>query len=80
MNEIKSFDDFRTDNKSEYENTNQQLGITEDLWNTVNPETGMRFDIPMLNFLDPMYKIKYINYMKLKEEKPEEFERLMQWN
>ena len=52
----------------------------ETLWNTLNPETGMRFEIPMLKFMDNDYKLKYIEYMKMRQDDPEAFERVLQWN
>lgn len=44
-----------------------------------DPKTGFSYNIPMLRFDDPDYIVKYINYMKMKETHPEQFERLMKW-
>jgi len=46
----------------------------------VNPKTGLRFDIPMLVGNDPHYYAKYVEYMKLRQKNPEEFNRIMEWN
>jgi len=45
----------------------------------VNPKNNLRFDIPMLMGNDPQYFVRYVKYMKLKEEKPDEFQRIMNW-
>jgi len=79
MAALKSFDEFSS--KTETNDVEHKvLGPTEELWMTFNPETEMRFEIPMLQFKDPDYKLKYINYMKLRKENPTEFERVLKWN
>lgn len=49
-------------------------------FNIMNPDTGFRFDIPLLKLIDNDYKTRYAYYMKLREEKPEEFKEVMAWN
>ncbi len=49
-------------------------------YNMVNPQNGMRYDIPMLNTLDPDYFFKYVNFMKIKERSPETFEKMLMWD
>lgn len=44
-----------------------------------DPKTGFSYNIPMLRFDDPDYIYKYIEYMKMKETHPEQFERLLKW-
>ena len=44
-----------------------------------DPKTGFAYNIPLLRFDDPNYIFKYIDYMKMKEEKPEQFKRIMEW-
>lgn len=48
--------------------------------NIVNPETGKPYIIPMLDYTDPEYVNKYVEYMKLKEEQPETFKKIMNWD
>lgn len=44
-----------------------------------DPKTGFAYNIPMLRFDDPNYIYKYIDYMKMKENNPEQFKRIMEW-
>lgn len=48
-------------------------------WHTVNPNTGFRYDIPLLLKSDIEYVSKYISFMKLKETDPAAFGRILQW-
>lgn len=52
----------------------------EDFYATINPDTGYRFDIPMLDKLDPQYYFKYVDHMKRKDIAPETFEKLLNWD
>jgi Zn-dependent M28 family amino/carboxypeptidase len=45
-----------------------------------DPKTGFSYNIPMLRFDDPEYINKYIEYMKMKEEKPEQFQKILNWD
>ena len=81
MKKLKTFNAFSNINEMEQEKvviTND--GSMESYYNTLNPDTGFRYEIPMLRFMDSDYKMKYIEYMKLKETNPAEFERVLQWN
>jgi len=49
------------------------------LFNTVNPQTGKRYEIPMLDKNDHKYRELYIEAMRLKKEDPDSFERMMDW-
>ena len=49
-------------------------------YNMKNPETGLRYDIPMLDSLDPEYYFKYVYYMKLKDSAPDTFEQILKWD
>ncbi|MDQ7058625.1 MAG: hypothetical protein Q9N62_09345 [Ghiorsea sp.] len=49
-------------------------------YNMVNPQNGMRYDIPMLNILDPEYYYKYINFMKMRERSEETFNKMLNWD
>ena len=49
-------------------------------FNMKNPATGRRYDIPMLNTMDPAYVFKYVEMMKTKEEQPDLFERMLRWD
>ena len=51
----------------------------EEYFNTLNPETGLRYDIPMVSPVDPTYYFKYIYYMKLKERSPDTFQKILNW-
>lgn len=46
----------------------------------LNPDTGLRYDIPMLSRLAPDYYYKYIHYMKLRERSPETFKKIISWD
>lgn len=48
-------------------------------YNMVDPETNLRYDIPLVSPLDPSYYFKYVYYMKLKESSPETFKKIMNW-
>lgn len=48
--------------------------------NMRDPKTGFSYSIPMLRFDDPHYINKYIFYMKMKEEKPEQFHKILNWD
>lgn len=49
-------------------------------WNIMDERTGVRYNIPMLNPLDPDYFYSYIYYMKIKEGSPRTFERIINWD
>jgi hypothetical protein len=49
-------------------------------YNMKNPVTGLRYDIPMLNTLDPDYYYKYVNFMKIKEQQPDLFDKILRWD
>jgi hypothetical protein len=51
-----------------------------DCYQMKDPKTGFSYDIPYLKFSDPEYLFKYIDYMKLKEKNPEEFEKILRWD
>lgn len=48
-------------------------------FNILDPDTGDRFDIPLLSPSDPGYFFKYVYYMKLKENSPETFKKILTW-
>ena len=48
--------------------------------NIKNPKTGFSYSIPMLRFDDPHYINKYIYYMKMKENQPEQFQKILNWD
>lgn len=64
----------------------QQGTVTSDLeadiakyYHITDPDTGYRYNIPMLSTGDPRYMHKYIEYMKTKESNPELFEKILRW-
>ena len=48
--------------------------------NKKDPRTGFSYSIPMLKFNDPHYIDKYIFYMKMKENHPEQFQKILNWD
>jgi hypothetical protein len=49
------------------------------LFNIVDPETGLRYDIPMLKTTAPDYFWQYIHFMKIKEKDPDLFQKILDW-
>ena len=49
------------------------------LFNTMDPKTGKRYEIPMLSKNSYNYRENYIEAMRLKIEDPQSFERMMDW-
>ena len=49
------------------------------LYATIDPETGYRYSIPLLLRSDPDYVTKYIEYMRVKEDTPEVFSKIINW-
>lgn len=49
------------------------------LFNTMDPKTGKRYEIPMLSKTSHDYRENYIEAMRLKQEDPESFARMMDW-
>ena len=50
-----------------------------DYFNMIDPRSGLRYDIPLLSPTNPLYFTKYVHMMKLKEESPELFEKIIRW-
>ncbi|MBL7005338.1 MAG: hypothetical protein ISR69_15075 [Gammaproteobacteria bacterium] len=50
------------------------------LFKIVDPETGERYDIPLLSSIDGDYFFKYAYYMEILEDSPETFEQILNWN
>ena len=49
-------------------------------YNMKDPRTGHRYAIPMLNRLDGDYYSKYIEYMKMKDQPEETFNKILNWD
>lgn len=49
-------------------------------YNMIDPQSGYRYDIPMLTTLDPVYYFKYVRYMKIKEQSSDTFEKILRWD
>jgi len=49
-------------------------------YNMVNPQNGLRYDIPMLSTLDTEYYFKYVHFMKIKERSEETFNKMLNWD
>lgn len=52
----------------------------EELWNTLDPETGKRYSIPMLNLNSLNYRNDYIDYMKILNVNPKAFKKILNWD
>jgi hypothetical protein len=50
------------------------------LFKIVDPRTGMRYDIPLLDRNSASYFFDYSDRMKLKERDPATFERMLRWD
>jgi len=48
--------------------------------NIVNPETDKPYIIPMLSLTDPDYTNKYVEYMKVLENQPDMFKKILNWD
>ena len=46
----------------------------------VDPATGLKYNIPMLDTMSPTYFYDYVYYMKIKERTPDTFENILRWN
>jgi hypothetical protein len=59
-----------------------ETNISEDAkyFNMINPDTGLKYDIPLLSQTDGDYYFKYVYYMKLKERSPETFNKILNWS
>lgn len=89
MANLKSFDEFNSSetpktpvNKiSESKESITPKSKKPDLyyWNMTD-EKGKRYDIPLLSPKDNDYRDKYVSAMKLKEEDPETFARMLKWS
>lgn len=58
----------------------QNIKTDVEYFNEVDPQTGLKYDIPMLNSSKPGYYFKYINFMKIKERSQDTFNTIMGWN
>lgn len=67
-------------NNKEYEEKESNQNDDSYYFNMVNPDTGKRYDIPMLSPIDPDYYYQYVNYMKIKETSPDTFEKILNWD
>jgi len=50
------------------------------LYNEKNPDTGLRYDIPMLKTTDPDYPRKYAEMMRTKKHDPALFDKIISWD
>lgn len=87
MGTLKSFDEFSSTGTttkkvvSESKDSITPKSKKPDIyyWNMTD-EKGKRYDIPLLSPTDHEYRDKYISAMKLKEEDPETFARMLKWS
>jgi len=62
------------------EDVTTDSSVDTDYYNMLDPDTGYRFAIPMLDESAPGYYFRYIYHMKLKERSPETFNAIMNWS
>ena len=69
----------------------ESLQDDEELWSYVTKnrsyyfdmidhQTGFRYDIPMLDTMDPDYFAKYVRFMQIKERSPDTFDKIQRWD
>jgi len=63
-----------------YLNKSKHVNKDDEYFSTVDPNTGKRFDIPMLSTSDPNYFVKYVEYMKIREKNPTRFKKILNWD
>ncbi|WP_038250915.1 hypothetical protein [Ghiorsea bivora] len=76
---------FRPIDKGDSENTPKPIFYSKHeenkyYYNMVNPQNGLRYDIPMLTPTDPDYFSKYVYFMKMKEQSEETFDKILRWD
>jgi len=73
---------MKNKNTKDLKNETKSPEVKDDsyYWDMINPDTGVRWNIPMLDTLSPTYFHDYVNYMKLKERTPETFEKVLSWD
>lgn len=49
----------------------------ETLWETLDPDTKRRFNIPFLSISDPLYRATYINLMRQRHRDLAKFNRMV---
>lgn len=52
----------------------------DEYFNTKDPRSGFRYRIPMLREDTYEYFEEYVDYMKLRENNPALFEKIMNWD
>ena len=77
--EIKNVSTIKESMETEEETTAKNLSDAE-YFDTIDPLTGFRFAIPLLNPSSPSYYWDYIYYMKIRATAPETFKKIMEWN
>lgn len=85
--EVQQIPDVIQDNIEPEVSIVQDVKSPEDIMNNykrlfaiVNPKTGMRYDIPMVDRNKPGYFFEYVDCMKILERDPKTFKRMMEWN
>jgi len=68
-----NIDDIRKMNGTTYSKTDSEY------FDEVDPDTGLKYDIPGLSYLDFDYFSEYVRYMKMKEKNPDQFKQIMDW-
>jgi len=58
---------------------NKHSKSDSEYFDEVNPDTGLKYDIPGLSYTDNDYFFEYVRYMKMKEKDPEKFKQIINW-
>ena len=74
-------------NIEDYHNSNNDVPKEDkpektdaEYFDEVNPDTKTKYDIPNLSFKDNNYFFEYVRFMKMKENNPEQFKKIMSWS
>jgi len=63
-----------------YPKDNGYTKTDSEYFDEINPDTGLKYDIPGLSYTDNNYFFEYVRYMKMKEKNPEKFKQIINWN
>ena len=75
--------DFQTQEEPDFEDGEdsgiEHASTNNEYFNILDPDTGRRYMIPMLDVAAPGYFFKYINFMKILQSSPRTFKSIMEW-
>jgi len=64
---------------SHYPKDGEYSKTDSEYFDEINPDTGLKYDIPGLSYTDHDYFFEYVRYMKMKEKNPEKFKQILNW-